>query len=48
MFLLGRIPKTGELLTLEQWQLEIVDMDGLRIDKVLASRSPEHTERSEQ
>lgn len=48
MFLLGRIPKTGELLTLEQWQLEIVDMDGLRIDKVLASRAPEHTERSEQ
>lgn len=37
MFLLGRIPATGDLLVLEQWQLEIVDMDGLRIDKVLAS-----------
>jgi putative hemolysin len=24
------------LVALEQWQLEIVDMDGLRIDKVLA------------
>ncbi|MFQ1744973.1 hemolysin family protein [Aeromonas veronii] len=36
MLLLGRVPKTGDLVTLEQWQLEIVDMDGLRIDKVLA------------
>ena len=36
MLLLGRLPQTGDLVTLEQWQLEIVDMDGLRIDKVLA------------
>ncbi|WP_421211939.1 hemolysin family protein [Aeromonas enteropelogenes] len=36
MLLLGRVPQTGDLVTLEQWQLEIVDMDGLRIDKVLA------------
>ncbi|MEM0550800.1 MULTISPECIES: hemolysin family protein [Aeromonas] len=36
MLLLGRVPHTGDLVTLEQWQLEIVDMDGLRIDKVLA------------
>ncbi|MGL5294556.1 MAG: hemolysin family protein [Aeromonas sp.] len=36
MLLLGRVPKTGDLVTLDQWQLEIVDMDGLRIDKVLA------------
>lgn len=36
MLLLGRVPRTGDVVTLEQWQLEIVDMDGLRIDKVLA------------
>lgn len=36
MLLLGRVPRTGDIVTLEQWQLEIVDMDGLRIDKVLA------------
>ena len=36
MLLLGRVPRTGDLVTLEQWQLEIVDMDGLRIDKVIA------------
>ncbi|MHA7002719.1 MULTISPECIES: hemolysin family protein [Aeromonas] len=46
MFLLGRIPRTGEVLNLEQWQLEIVDMDGLRIDKVLATRRSEPTEQS--
>jgi len=36
MLLLGRVPQTGDRVSLAQWQLEIVDMDGLRIDKVLA------------
>jgi putative hemolysin len=35
---LGRIPQTGEVLVVNGWRLEVVDMDGNRIDKVLASR----------
>lgn len=36
--LLGHIPVEGEGVTLASWQLEIVDMDGNRIDKILVSR----------
>lgn len=36
--LLGRIPRTGDVVRWEQWQFEVVDLDGKRIDKVLASR----------
>ena len=35
---LQRLPATGEVLETEGWRLEVVDMDGRRIDKVLASR----------
>ncbi|TXH64568.1 MAG: HlyC/CorC family transporter [Tolumonas sp.] len=38
MLLLGRVPVTGDILEIENWRLEVVDMDGMRIDKVLASR----------
>lgn len=38
LLLLGDIPKTGETCAWGGWQFEIVDLDGLRIDKVLASR----------
>ncbi len=38
MFLLGKMPKTGDIIHLVDWQLEIVDMDGKRIDKMLATR----------
>jgi putative hemolysin len=41
MWLLGRMPKTGDMMTWENWNLEIVDLDGQRIDKVLASRLSE-------
>lgn len=41
MLLMGRMPATGDKVTVQHWQLEIVDMDGRRIDKVLASRIPE-------
>jgi magnesium and cobalt exporter, CNNM family len=34
---LGRIPMTGDQLTWRGVQLEVVDMDGRRVDKVLAS-----------
>lgn len=36
--ILDRLPATGEKLELHGWQLEVIDMDGHRIDKVLASR----------
>ena len=38
MFLLGRLPQTGDYVTWADWRLEVVDMDGKRIDKVLAAR----------
>lgn len=41
MWLLARVPKTGDVIEWEGWRLEVVDMDGNRIDKVLASRSQE-------
>jgi putative hemolysin len=40
MWLLGRLPRTGDIATWEEWRLEVVDLDGKRIDKVLASRTP--------
>jgi putative hemolysin len=39
MFLLGRLPDTGDTVPWADWTLEVVDMDGKRIDKVLAIRS---------
>jgi putative hemolysin len=38
MWLLGRLPQTGDIAEWEDWKLEIVDLDGKRVDKVLASR----------
>jgi putative hemolysin len=38
MMLLGRLPHTGDKVDWQDWCFEIVDMDGKRIDKVLASR----------
>jgi putative hemolysin len=35
--LLGHIPRTGEHVVWERWRFEVIDMDGLRIDKVLAA-----------
>jgi putative hemolysin len=37
MLLLGRVPRTGDSVEWESWRFEIVDMDGKRVDKVLAS-----------
>lgn len=34
---LQHIPKTGEVLEAGNWRLEVVDMDGHRVDRVLAS-----------
>ncbi|MEW5757798.1 MAG: hemolysin family protein [Pseudomonadota bacterium] len=41
MWLLGSLPRTGDIVTWEGWRLEVVDLDGKRIDKVLASLMPE-------
>jgi putative hemolysin len=40
MWLLGRLPHTGDITVWEEWRLEVVDLDGKRIDKVLATRVP--------
>src|SRR5258706_85080 len=40
MLLLGRMANTADKVDWEDWCLEIVDMDGRRIDKVLASAKP--------
>lgn len=37
---LGRIPRTTDSLRWQGWRFEVIDMDGNRIDKVLASRLP--------
>jgi putative hemolysin len=39
MLLLGRVPRTGDTVEWETWRFEIVDMDGKRVDKVLASQT---------
>ena len=35
---LQHLPKTGEHIDANGWRFEVVDLDGRRIDKVLASR----------
>lgn len=37
---IGHLPVAGERFSHEGWQFEIVDMDGMRIDKLLATREP--------
>ncbi|MCA1938137.1 MAG: hemolysin family protein [Dechloromonas sp.] len=41
MLLLGRLPVTGDKACWEGWSFEVVDLDGKRIDKVLAARLPD-------
>ncbi len=40
MLLLQRLPKTGDVVEWEGWKFEVADMDGRRIDKILASPLP--------
>jgi putative hemolysin len=35
---LRRIPQLGEVVIVNQWRLEVVDLDGNRIDKVIVAR----------
>ena len=41
---LRHIPETGERFKFDGWTFEIVDMDGRKIDKLLASRPPRRRE----
>ena len=36
----GALPKTGDVFDRYGWRFEVVDLDGRRVDKVLASRLP--------
>ena len=40
MWLAGQLPQTGDVLTWRNWQFEVVDLDGKRIDKILATQIP--------
>ena len=42
MLLLGRLPRTADAVEWEGWRFEVVDLDGKRVDKVLASNLPRH------
>jgi putative hemolysin len=37
----GRIPHSGEWFEFGVWRVEVIDLDGARIDKLLLSRKPE-------
>jgi putative hemolysin len=37
MTFLGRVPSEGDAFELENYRIEVVDMDDLRVDKVLVS-----------
>ena len=41
MLLTGRLPKVTDTVQWEDWKLEVVDMDGKTIDKILATRVPQ-------
>ena len=38
MLLLGRLPRTTDSVEWSGWRFEVVDLDGKRVDKVLATR----------
>lgn len=37
MLLLGRLPRTTDSVEWDRWRFEVIDLDGKRVDKVLAS-----------
>ena len=37
---LGRMPRETDHVTAGEWAFEVIDMDGIRVDKVLATRRP--------
>ncbi|BAU99312.1 hemolysin family protein [Aurantimicrobium minutum] len=40
LLVLERMPEIGDSVEVDSWKLEVIDMDGKRIDKVMASRLP--------
>ena len=45
MLLLGRLPRTADTAEWEGWRFEVVDLDGKRVDKVLATaQEPAHAD----
>lgn len=45
MLLLGRLPRTADTAEWEGWRFEVVDLDGKRVDKVLATaQEPTHAD----
>lgn len=47
MNLIGKIPKVGDITTYMDYKIEVVDMDGSRIDKVLINKMEEDKDESE-
>jgi putative hemolysin len=46
MWLIGSVPRTSDVTVWEGWRLEVLDLDGNRVDKVLASRLDDTQEKS--
>lgn len=46
MYELGKIPQTTDIVEVAGWRLEIMDMDGKRVDKVLAQKLSDDSEDS--
>lgn len=44
---LGHIPRAGQSVEIENYRIEVVDMDGNRIDKLLVQRLPDNGQRGE-
>jgi putative hemolysin len=44
----GDLPKEGESVESMGWRFEVVDLDGRRIDKVLATQLPGHPQDEDQ
>jgi putative hemolysin len=38
---LRRLPEPGDTVTIADWKFEVVDLDGRRIDKIIATRLPD-------
>lgn len=43
---LGRIPQAGDFFTWHKYRIEVVDMDGVRIDKLLVQTESSHAEQA--
>ena len=43
---LGHLPEVGENFEAHDWRFEVVDLEGRRIDKILATRIPSRRRRA--